>query len=115
MRLLMLPIYPSVANGYRGRRGNAIREGHSNQGGFWDPLIRGYGPVNVFDEDKSNNSTKKTNMPRHGNINIINNSHDRDSDDNNNNNNSDENGEDTRYEEQRHEKRRSNRALWRQQ
>lgn len=48
----MLPLGPSVDNGYRGSRDNAIRGDHENQGGFWDPLVRGYGPINVFNEEE---------------------------------------------------------------
>ena len=55
----MSPMGPSVGNGYRGRRGDATGGLFTIGGNFWDPLVRDYGPANVFNEEEIDTTTAK--------------------------------------------------------
>ena len=50
---------PSVVSGYRGSRVSATWGNPANSGEFWDPLVRGYGPVNVFNEEEIRTTNEK--------------------------------------------------------
>ena len=53
----MLPMGPSVDSGNRGSTRNTTKMDHYNHGGYWDPLVRGFGPDNVFNDKKINKDT----------------------------------------------------------
>ena len=107
---------PSVDGGYRRSRDNATSGGHFNHGGYWDPLVRGYGPVNVFNDEEIDTKIHKldeeetlsqNNSGSRGSNNRNNSNNNRD---NNNNNN-----EDRRNDDARHNNNQSNRNLsWQQ-
>ena len=118
----MLPVGPSVDNGYRGSRDNAIRGDHENQGGFWDPLVRGYGPINVFNEEEINApayltvQTRRRPKSNNGRNNDNNkNSNNNSSNNNKNNDNNNNNYGDDRRDDHQQGKRQSNRRISRQQ
>ena len=106
----MSPVGPSVDGGYRGSRDNATRGDHFSHGGYWDPLVRGYGPVNVFNDEEIDTKINKVDQ---------NNSRRRDSNNRNNSNNDRNNNnndnEDRRKDDSRHNNNRSKRNLARQQ
>ena len=53
----MLTAHPSVDGGYRGSMGNAIIMNSIDKKEYWDPLIQGYGPVEVFNDNKNTTTT----------------------------------------------------------
>ena len=55
----MSPMGPSVGKGYRGWRGDTAGRFRTSSNTFWDPLVRDYGPVNVFNEEEIDTSTAK--------------------------------------------------------
>ena len=113
----MLPMGPSVDSGNRGSTGNTTRTDHYNHGGYWDPLVRGFGPVNVFNDEVINTDAQQLDQAEsHSRINNdernISNQIDRNNNRNNNNNNKDE---ERRNKDQRHNNNQSSRDLSRQQ
>ena len=55
----MSTVHPSVDGGYRGSMGNATIMNSIDKKEYWDPLIRGYGPAEVFNDDKITTTTTK--------------------------------------------------------
>ena len=111
----MSPLGPSVDSGYRGSRVNATRGDHFNHGGYWDPMVRGYGPVNVFNDEEFDTETSKLdqNEPSsHSNSGSRSSSNQNNSNNNRNNNNN--NNEDRRNDDPRHNNNQSNRNSSRQ-
>ena len=53
----MSTVHPSVDGGYKGSMGNATIMNLINQRDYWDPLVWGYGPVDVFNDNKINTTT----------------------------------------------------------
>ena len=109
----MLPMGPSVDSGNRGSTGNTTRTDHYNHGGYWDPLVRGFGPVNVFNDEVINTDAQQLDQAEsHSRINNdernISNQINRNNNRNNDNNNKDE---DRRNKDQRNNNNQSSRDL----
>ena len=109
----MSPMGPSVGNGYRGRRGDATGGLRTIGGNFWDPLVRDYGPANVFNEEEIDTTTAKVGGPSPP---PQRQRHDRNyRDKNNNKKEENNNNEDRRNDDPRQSNNKSNRELSRQQ
>ena len=99
----MSPVNLSVVGGYRGSRNYNTRGDCRDHGGYWDPLIWGRGPLNVFSEaeiDIETNTLKEKRIRINKKCTIRGNNNEtkfgNDNHDNNNNN------EDRRNDEPRH-------------
>ena len=108
----MLPMGPSVGNSYRGWRGDTTRGIHTSSNTFWDPLVRDYGPVNVFNEEEIDTTTAKVAQDIRSPASRSLGTRYRDKHNNNNENN---NNEDQRNDDPRRNNNKSNQELSRQQ
>ena len=102
----MSTAHPSVDGGYRGSMGNATIMNSIDKQEYWDPLIRGYGPVEVFNDDETTTTTtEKRRSVLNYRLNKISNSQ---YNNKNNRNNRDNNNQDQRNDDPRRNNNQSN-------
>ena len=109
----MSTAHPSVDGGYRGSMGNSTIMNSIDKREYWNPLIRGYGPVEVFNDNENTTTTtkKRRSVLNYRQKKISNSQYN----EKNNRNNRDNNNQDQRNDDPRRNNNQSNQTLTRQQ